>query len=117
NGASRIFDVEGTATTSVAIAGLTVTRGLADHNAPHGSLGGGIYHAGGRLSLTGVVLSGNRAVGDALTNPLGTVGQGLGGGVFNGAGLLEVNGSLLTANQAQGDSDSIGPGFAGAGLG
>src|SRR5207247_7141633 len=41
NGSGRVFDVEGSATTSVAIAGLTVTRGLADHSAPHGSLGGG----------------------------------------------------------------------------
>ena len=107
NDSSRVFDVEGS-TTSVTITGLTVTHGLANGSAPHGSLGGGIYHDGGRLRLTGVVLSNNRALGDPGTSPLDAVGLGAGGGIFNGSGHLEVTDSLLNNNQVQGGSDSSG---------
>src|SRR6266702_2335897 len=84
---------------------------------PHGSLGGGIYHDGGRLRLIGVVLSNNRALGDPGTSPLDTVGLGAGGAIFNGSGPLEVTDSLLNNNQAQGGSGSSGDGWQGPGWG
>jgi uncharacterized protein (TIGR03118 family) len=82
NDSSRVFDVSGGAT--VAIDGLTISSGLADH-------GGGILNeAGSNLTLSEDTLSHNHAVG------------GLGGGaIFNdgGAGLSVID-CALTHNQA-----------------
>src|SRR5262245_2576272 len=65
--ASRVFRIGSGVT--VAIDDLTVTHGRADN-------GGGIWNAGGNLSLTRVIVSQNQA--------LGTPGnQAQGGGVFN----------------------------------
>jgi fibronectin-binding autotransporter adhesin len=50
-GASRVFDVSG----SAALLGLTISGGSADQ-------GGGLRDDGGKLSLTGCVVSGNHAV-------------------------------------------------------
>src|SRR5262245_10764670 len=64
NDASRVLDVQGG---TVSVSGVTVTRGLADKHAPHiPGVGGGILNgAGASLTLAGVVLADNRAVGDA----------------------------------------------------
>jgi len=82
NNASRVFDISGGVT--VAIAGLTISCGLADH-------GGGILNeAGANLTLCQDAQSRNQAVG------------GLGGGaIFNDAGAgLSVTDCSLTNNQA-----------------
>jgi hypothetical protein len=82
NHSSRVFDVTGGVTAT--IADLTITIGLADH-------GGGILNeAGASLTLSDVTLFNNQATG------------GLGGGaIFNDAGAsLSITDSSLTNNQA-----------------
>ena len=82
NSASRVFDLSGGVT--VTVADLTITHGLADH-------GGAILNeAGANLTLADVTLSHNHATG------------GLGGGaIFNDAGAsLSIKDSSLTNNQA-----------------
>src|SRR5262245_7582552 len=118
SGQSRIFSIS--AGVTVDIAGLTITEGMAARD------GGGILNMGGTLTLAGVVLSGNQAVGapggpgrgGAIANMAGaslTVtdcvftqnqarggGQGFGGGVFHVAPRLTVSGSTFIGNQAIG---------------
>ena len=120
NDSSRVFDIlSGTVT----IAGLTITDGLADKDSPdEPSLGGGILNSG-VLTLSEVIVSDCRAIGDASANPqfngkdLGS-GFAAGGGVYNAptltggtptGGTLTVSDSTFTRNQAQGGSDSTGP--------
>src|SRR5262249_52156357 len=114
-GASRVFDISGGVT--VTIAGLTMTDGLANGSSPVlASIGGGILNFG-RLTLTNDVLSNNQAVGDAGTSPTGRVGAALGGAVANpGSGSLTISSSAFTANQALGADHSIGA-SAGSALG
>src|SRR5262245_16011417 len=107
NGASRVFDVSGGVT--VTIAGLTITDGLANGSSPVlASAGGGILNFGS-LTLANDVLSNNQAVGDAGTSPTGRVGAALGGAVANlGSGSLTISSSAFTANQALGADHSVG---------
>jgi len=101
NQQSRIFSISAGAT--VAIAGLTLTNGLATGAAATG--GGAILNSGGTLSLTQVTVVGNRAVGSP--------GAGAnGGGVFSPSGTLNVTASVFSANQAVGGSNSGGGGGA-----
>jgi hypothetical protein len=125
NDSSRVFDV---LSGSVTMAGLTITDGLADGNAPtiH-SVGGGILNQGD-LTLKDVVVSHNVAVGapnDTIhINPIAPTGMaltgvGIGGGVAN-LGTLTVSDSTFSGNQARGASESnnIGPNsFPGFGIG
>jgi len=120
NDASRVFDISPGVT--VTIAGMTITDGLANKDSPdEPSLGGGILNSGD-LTLSEVIVSDCRAIGDASANPyyngieLGP-GFAAGGGVYNAptltggtpTGILTVSHSTFTRNQAQGGSDSIGP--------
>jgi hypothetical protein len=99
NDARRVFDISGAATTTVTIAGLTITDGLADGSDPIlASSGGGILNAD-NLILSKVVLTQNVAQGSNGHDP--SVPQG-GGGIFNEAGAqLTLKDSLLTNNQAK----------------
>ncbi len=91
---SRVFRIAGGVTAS--IDRLTVTRGLAEN-------GGGIWNAGGSLSLTRVVVSGNQAVGAPGADAFG-------GGVLNEGGILTVSHSTFADNQAVGGAgDPRGP--------
>src|SRR6516225_5138070 len=101
NQQSRIFSISAGAT--VAIAGLTLTNGLAT-GAP--ARGGAILNSGGTLSLTQVTVVGNRAVGSP-----GAIGNG--GGVFSLGGTLHVLNSAFIANEARGGVAG-GSGLAGA---
>jgi hypothetical protein len=101
NQQSRIFSISSGAT--VAIAGLTLTNGLVT-GAP--ARGGAILNSGGTLSLTQVMVVGNRAVGSAGAN-------GNGGGVFSLGGPLSVLNSAFIANEARGGAAG-GSGFGGA---
>src|SRR5262249_36208852 len=84
--ASRVFRVGSGVT--VEIDDLTIAHGRADN-------GGGIWNAGGTLSLSHDVLSDNQALG-AQDN------SALGGGVFNEGGTLTVEHCTFSANVAQG---------------
>jgi len=103
NNAGRVFDLTGSGA-DVTIAGLAITNGLATQ-------GGGIDNAASNLTLEGVTLSNDQAVG--LPG-----GPGQGGGVYNGsAASLEVCDSDFTANAAQGGSAAGTSGNAGASFG
>jgi hypothetical protein len=86
NGASRIFDVSGSA--SVAINGLTITDGEA-------TSGGGILLEGtAALSISNCTFTGNEALGNAA-------GGGFGGGIEDSSpGVLSVSSSTFDANKA-----------------
>src|SRR5262245_34267247 len=82
NDASRVFAIESGIV--VSMDDLTITHGRADN-------GGGIWNAGGILTLSRVVVSDNQALGapGATAN---------GGGIFNEGGTLIVSQSTFTCN-------------------
>ena len=87
----RIFTVTGTPI--IAIAGLTIANGQA-------ALGGGMYVAGGTLTLADITLSDNQAAG-----PDGLEGEGqagLGGGIYVAGGRVTIVESILSGNRATG---------------
>lgn len=71
---------------TVAIEHLTITGGSAPS-------GGGIYNAGGTVTISDVVVTGNAATGD------GTNG---GGGIYNGFGSLMIHDSEISSNLSAG---------------
>ena len=99
NDASRIFDISGAA--SVTIAGLTITKGLA-------TSGGGILLEGSAaLCISNCTLTDNGALGNAA-------GGGFGGGIEDtSSGALAVTGSTFVANKAIGigANNPITPGY------
>jgi hypothetical protein len=105
---SRVFHIGPGAT--VTISGLTIKHGLADSAAPHlaafKGFGGGILNQG-NLTLESVVVSHNRAIGDAnQTIPLSGylfTGAAGGGGVAN-LDTLTVADSKFKENEARGAS-------------
>lgn len=115
NNLSRIFNIQ---SGDVIISGLTVTKGLADLNAPDfKSVGGAILNQD-TLTLIDIVVSSSQAVGDASvtvdlypTSPLpglyAFTGGGLGGGLAN-LDTLTVTGSKFTGNLARGADGSVG---------
>jgi hypothetical protein len=107
NDASRVFDISGGVT--VTIAGMTITDGLADGSSPVlASTGGGILNFGS-LTLSNDVLSDNQAVGDPSKSPTGRPGGALGGAVANlGSADLTVRRSDFVGNQALGADGSSG---------
>ncbi|MFO0844182.1 MAG: hypothetical protein U0797_17565 [Gemmataceae bacterium] len=107
--ASRVFHIAGGV--AATISGLTITRGRADQSSPAvPSTGGGVLNQG-TLTLANVVVSNNRALGDAGTvlavGGYTLFGAALGGGVAN-LGTLAVSGSTFTANQALGGNGTAG---------
>jgi hypothetical protein len=86
NDTSRVFRIGSGVT--VDIDDLTITHGQADN-------GGGIWNAGGNLSLTQVIVSENQALGAR-----GSLAQG--GGVFNQGGALSVDHCTFSGNVAIG---------------
>src|SRR6516162_7640065 len=103
NDASRVFEIAGGVT--VEIDDLTIAHGRADN-------GGGIWNAGGTLTLSHDVIADNQA--------LGAPGSGArGGGVFNQGGTLTVDHSTFSDNQGiggAGDPGVLGSNGAGGGL-
>src|SRR5262249_61340640 len=101
NQASRVSDISGGV--PVAIAGLTMTAGLADGSAQVLASTGGAILNFGALTLADDVLSNNQAVGDASTSPLGKPGRALGGGLANlGTAPLTIFGCAFISNLALG---------------
>jgi hypothetical protein len=126
NLASRVFETAGASNTT--ISGLTIADGFvagskgADGNIAVGDPGGDARGAGilsaGTLSLTGVTVRDNRAVGGlggdgddglAVSDGFdgGPGGIASGGGVFN-TGTLAVVGSAFNGNRAEGGSGGTG---------
>ena len=125
---NRVFDIsEGN---TVTIAGLTITHGRA-----RGPGGGGILNAGSTLTVTGDVLSSNRAFGSgkdflitggAISSRNGTLsvrnstfidnqaiggpngGNAYGGAIENDAATATVTGSIFVGNQAVGGDGGDG---------
>src|SRR5262245_8201733 len=95
NDTSRVFRIDSGVTAD--IDDLTVTHGRADN-------GGGIWNAGGSLSLTRVVVSQNQALGGADS-------RAQGGGVLNLGGTLTVTHSTFTDNLVQGGFRGQGGGI------
>ena len=87
NDASRVFDISGSA--SVTIAGLTITEGRA-------TSGGGILLEGSAaLSISNCTLTDNEALGNAAR------GGGFGGGIEDtSSGALTVTNSTFDTNKA-----------------
>ncbi|MCI0457603.1 MAG: hypothetical protein L0Z62_11585 [Gemmataceae bacterium] len=103
NLASRVFAIQKDA--KVTMAGLTITHGLADKNAPNfPSAGGGILNQGD-LTLSDVVLSDNQAISDASASLQGRAGAAIGGGILN-LGTITVSDSTFIRNAARG-ADSL----------
>jgi hypothetical protein len=124
--AGRVFEIEKSA--NVTIHRLSIANGRAAGNIAHPGLGGGIYIAGGALTLDGVNLVNNRAIGTpnvVSEIPAGTgppnLGVGAGGGIYVVAGTLTVTNSLFANNQALGAVGGpvagLPPGMNGGGLG
>ena len=88
NNASRIFNVDDNAATSIAVAifGLTLTKGSA--------AGGGAIYSTETLMVTNSTLSGNTATAN-------------GGVIFNNFGTLTVTNSTLSGNTATNDGGAI----------
>ncbi|MBA3480729.1 MAG: hypothetical protein H0T51_02840 [Pirellulales bacterium] len=92
NHVSRVFGLAGNPT--VSIADLTVANGWSGWRRFSGALdaqklGGGIYMAGGNLTLARVAVSGNDA-------------SGAGGGLYVAGGTLTLDHSSLSGNEAHG---------------
>lgn len=105
NHASRVFDISGGVT--VTIAGMTITDGLANGSSPvRASTGGAILNFGS-LTLSHDVLSNNQVGGDAGASALGRVGGAVGGALVT-FGTLTVTSSAFTGNRALGADGSSG---------
>jgi hypothetical protein len=90
---SRVFRVVGDPT--VLIADLTVANGMTS-----GDVGAGIIMAGGTVTLSNCVVTGNTAVG---TRDFG-LGGGIGGGLYVAGGTLTLDQCTVSANDAVGVS-------------
>jgi hypothetical protein len=114
NHASRVFDISGGVT--VTIADLTMTDGFANGSAPVLASTGGAILNFGALTLANDVLSNNQAIGDASTSPLGKPGRALGGGLANlGTAPLTISRCAFISNLALGaDYSSNGNAIGGA---
>ena len=89
---SRVFGIAGDPT--VTIAGLTVAYGWSDS-------GGGIFMAGGTLTLDQCTVSGNSAGGAGGSWYL-PAGDGLGGGLYVAGGTLTLDQCTVSGNSAVG---------------
>ena len=124
DGLAQVFAISGKST-DASLSGLSVVDG-------RGILGGGIFIAGGQVTLSQMSLADNEALGPAGLNGdgggiynLGSLtikstafddnlaegglggGLGQGGAIFN-LGSLSVSGGSFQANQASGGSDGVG---------
>ncbi len=85
NGLDRVFQVMSGATAT--LSAVTVRNG-----AVHGDIGGGIYNAGGTLSIDNSTISGNSADDTSASG-------GNGGGVYN-SGTMTIDSSTVSGNTA-----------------
>ena len=122
----RIFTIT---SGTVAISGLTVTKGFTDDGlnsmplgsppgatspAGSGGVGGGIFNSG-TLTLSGIAVSGNRTGKGGDSSSLPGAG-GLGGGVYN-LGTLTITNSTISGNKTGAGGISGGGAGGSGGLG
>src|SRR5262249_1501269 len=93
NHAVQVFSISSGVTAT--LTNLTISGGLASH-------GGGLYIAGGTVSLTGVQVMGNQAVGTPGWYPSGTGGSAQGGGIYQAGGSLTLKSDVVRSNGARG---------------
>jgi len=118
NHASRVFLIQ---SGTVTLAGITITRGLADAKSPVlASTGGGVLSFAS-LTLRNDVVSDNAALADASPGAFGRPGWGVAGGVASWfGGRLYVTATQFTDNLARGgdgcssSTDQVGVGIGGA---
>ena len=109
NHASRVFSVSGG--TTVSIAGLMMTDGVANGSSPVLASNGGAILNYGNLTLLNDVLSNNQAVGDPSITVFGKIGGAWGGGLANvGTATLAVSRCAFLSNLALGADGSSGNG-------
>jgi hypothetical protein len=115
--ASRVFQIDRGVTAS--ISGLTITGGKYIFSVfnPYFSGGGGLYNAGGTVTLTDCIVSGNSAeigFGGGLFNSAGTVtlidctvsgnSASSSGGLFNNGGTVTLTDCTVSGNSAYSSS-------------
>jgi CSLREA domain-containing protein len=87
----RAFEID---SGTVSVTGVTIRNGKVSPSISPTS-GGGIFQAGGNLTLTSSTVSGNSVLGSAF--PF----IGYGGGIATSAGTLTINASTISDNSAQ----------------
>lgn len=114
-GAFRVFNTSG-ASSDITLSGLTISGGKPVPIAGV-TKGGGVLDSAASLSLTHVVVEGNRADADAVP-PGGSGGIAEGGGVDNESGALTITDSIFAGNVASavGGSEHAGGIAEGGGL-
>jgi probable HAF family extracellular repeat protein len=99
NQSSWVFDLTSTQAT-VSLAGLTIANGSAQ-------TGGGVYIAGGTVTLTNCVLNHNQVVGrDGSNNQDGA--SVAGGGLYIAGGTVAIDHLTFSANKATGGNGGAG---------
>ncbi len=101
----RIFTVAGSP--AVTISGLTLANGLAPVLANGNAEGGGLYVAGGRVTLADSVVADNQALASGL---------GWGGGLFVAGGTVLLRHCIIARNTVGGFDDAGGGIYSGGTL-
>jgi hypothetical protein len=120
NSPGRIFEIDGNNNLKVIFENLAITGGNATSARPTvAARGGGLMIDGGNVTLSGVAVTGNKAVGRAGTagapGASGRTGQnGVNGGVAQGGGIYLSSGNLTLSNATVSSNSALG-GKGGAG--
>lgn len=81
-----------------------------------GGFGGGVYQAGGSVTMSNATLIGNRALGGTGHSNIGIAGNAGNGGAASGGGLFVASGTLVMSNDTVEDNTALG-GNGGSGSG
>ncbi|HKG98184.1 MAG TPA: choice-of-anchor Q domain-containing protein, partial [Pyrinomonadaceae bacterium] len=106
---------------NVSISGMTITNGKSPDGAAGsgqpGRPGGGIWQAGGSLTLTDVVITANRTGNGATIGNNNTAGWGGSGGGIEGSGVLTMTNVDITNNITGNGATGFSGGTGGSGGG
>ncbi len=89
-GMNSYWQLNGTYPTGGTITFIPATNGM----------GGGIYMAGGTVTINNSTIADNEAIGGSTDGNGGTAGNGLGGGLYIAGGTVTINNSTFAGNQA-----------------